>query len=94
VFSTGGGEVLAKSMSVPFLGRIPLDPRLTVACDQGKSLHELLTNPQSLKALKDFVQQLLEKESTPSPVHANQSDDNNRSSPLNLKPNPPSNHNS
>jgi len=35
VFGTGGGESLAKEMSVPFLGRVPLDPAVVAAGDQG-----------------------------------------------------------
>jgi ATP-binding protein involved in chromosome partitioning len=35
VFGTGGGEALAKEMSVPFLGRVPLDPAVVTAGDQG-----------------------------------------------------------
>lgn len=35
VFGTGGGEALAEEMSVPFLGRIPLDPAVVAAGDQG-----------------------------------------------------------
>jgi len=35
VFGTGGGESLAKEMSVPFLGRIPLDPAVVMAGDDG-----------------------------------------------------------
>jgi len=62
VFSTGGGEALAKQMNVPFLGRLPLDPQLTVACDQGKGFLEWHSKSQSLKALKDFVQQLIQKD--------------------------------
>lgn len=35
VFGTGGGEALAREMSVPFLGRVPLDPAVVTAGDQG-----------------------------------------------------------
>jgi hypothetical protein len=36
IFSSGGGERMAHEMRVPFLGRIPIDPRLGQACDQGR----------------------------------------------------------
>jgi ATP-binding protein involved in chromosome partitioning len=36
IFSSGGGERMAREMRVPFLGRIPIDPRLGQACDQGQ----------------------------------------------------------
>ena len=35
VFGTGGGEKLAQEMSLPFLGRIPLDPAVREAGDAG-----------------------------------------------------------
>jgi len=35
--SSGGAEAMAKDMGVPFLGRIPLDPTIARACDEGKS---------------------------------------------------------
>ncbi|MEE9604320.1 MAG: Mrp/NBP35 family ATP-binding protein [Candidatus Scalindua sp.] len=37
VFKSGGGERIADKMSVPFLGRIPLDPAITNSCDEGKA---------------------------------------------------------
>lgn len=36
IFGAGGGEDMAKSMGVPFLGRIPIDPAVRETCDQGK----------------------------------------------------------
>lgn len=35
ILRVGGGEKLAKEMDVPFLGRIPLDPRLSECSDEG-----------------------------------------------------------
>lgn len=35
VFKIGGGERAAKEMDVPFLGRIPIDPEISVQCDGG-----------------------------------------------------------
>jgi ATP-binding protein involved in chromosome partitioning len=45
IFSRGGGERAARELGVPFLGRIPLDPRLVVAGDAGRPL--LLSEPDS-----------------------------------------------
>jgi len=36
IFKTGGGERMAAEMGVPFLGRIPIDPAVGEACDDGK----------------------------------------------------------
>ena len=38
--TTGGGEQLAKEIGVPFLGKIPLDPRIGKACDSGVNFIE------------------------------------------------------
>ena len=48
-FQTGGGEKLAKRLGVPFLGSIPLDPRISQCSDEGKPF--ILENdaPESLK---------------------------------------------
>ncbi|MFC1800092.1 iron-sulfur cluster carrier protein MrpORP [Candidatus Eisenbacteria bacterium] len=35
VFKSGGAERLARKMSVPFLGRIPVTPEVVEACDRG-----------------------------------------------------------
>lgn len=35
IFSSGGGESLAEEMGVPFLGKIPLDPEVVRAGDEG-----------------------------------------------------------
>jgi ATP-binding protein involved in chromosome partitioning len=35
VFGTGGGERLATELGVPLLGKVPLDPALREACDEG-----------------------------------------------------------
>lgn len=37
IFQTGGGERMAAEMSVPFLGSIPIDPRIVEASDRGTS---------------------------------------------------------
>ncbi|MBW1872653.1 MAG: Mrp/NBP35 family ATP-binding protein, partial [Deltaproteobacteria bacterium] len=36
IFTAGGGESMAKDMSVPFLGTIPIDPQVVTAGDTGK----------------------------------------------------------
>ena len=35
VFSTGGGKRTAEELNVPFLGALPLDPRIAIAGDAG-----------------------------------------------------------
>ncbi|MHC1625765.1 MAG: Mrp/NBP35 family ATP-binding protein [Methanoculleaceae archaeon] len=36
LFGKGGGEKAAKEFNVPFLGRIPIDPEMRKACDEGR----------------------------------------------------------
>lgn len=50
-FQNGGGEKLAETLSVPFLGRIPLDPRISECSDRGEPF--ILEN-NSLPATKAF----------------------------------------
>ena len=35
LFKVGGGERAARELGVPFLGRIPIDPRMVISCDAG-----------------------------------------------------------
>eukprot|EP00041_Stephanoeca_diplocostata_P017945 m.371658 g.371658 ORF g.371658 m.371658 type:complete len:385 (-) comp20868_c0_seq6:4610-5764(-) len=39
--SSGGAQKMADEMGVPFLGSIPIDPRIGKACDEGKSFIEV-----------------------------------------------------
>ncbi|EEB07872.1 iron-sulfur cluster assembly ATPase Nbp35 [Schizosaccharomyces japonicus yFS275] len=53
IANTGGGEALAAEFSIPFLGRVPLDPRITQACDYGKSfVDECPESPASEAIIK------------------------------------------
>ncbi|MDD4455394.1 MAG: P-loop NTPase, partial [Candidatus Methanomethylophilaceae archaeon] len=36
IFGKGGGEKEAKTLGVPFLGAIPLDPEMRKAADEGR----------------------------------------------------------
>ncbi len=51
VFKRGGGEAAAMELGLPFLGRIPLDPRIVVGGDAGKPF--VLQHPDS-EAAKAF----------------------------------------
>lgn len=49
--STGGAARMAAEMNVPFLGSIPLDPRLARACDEGKNFLKEFPDSPATKAL-------------------------------------------
>jgi ATP-binding protein involved in chromosome partitioning len=51
VFSVGGGERVAIDMGVPFLGKIPLDPRVSTDMDAGTPF--IVVHPDS-SAAKSF----------------------------------------
>ena len=53
IFKTGGGQRVAEKYSVPFLGRIPIDPRICEASDRGHPF--VMENPDS-PAAKAFAQ--------------------------------------
>jgi Mrp family chromosome partitioning ATPase len=56
--ATGGGRALAKEMGIPFLGSVPLDPRIGMACDYGESFFDSFADSPACKALKDVVRGL------------------------------------
>ena len=58
--TTGGGEALSKELGVPFLGSVPLDPRIGRACDNGESFLDLYPDSPATTAILDVVDKLLE----------------------------------
>lgn len=59
LFKSGGGERLARETGFKFLGRIPLDPRLVIASDEGKPF--VLEHPTSAaaKAFDQIIEPIL-----------------------------------
>ena len=49
--STGGAKKMCEDMGVPFLGAIPLDPRLGRACDEGLAYFEVVPDSPAVTAL-------------------------------------------
>ncbi|CAN6629946.1 cytosolic Fe-S cluster assembly factor Nbp35p [Trichomonascus vanleenenianus] len=56
--TTGGGEALAKEMNVPFLGKVPLDPRIGKACDYGESFFDEYPDSPAATALLDIIDKI------------------------------------
>lgn len=58
VFGEGGGEKIASEMKAPFLGSIPLDPRISTATDAGTPF--IIAEPDSLaaKAFDSIVEKI------------------------------------
>lgn len=59
--TTGGGAALAKEMGIPFLGEVPLDPRIGMACDYGESFFSHYPDSPACKALRNVVTGLAEQ---------------------------------
>ncbi|MCF8106299.1 MAG: Mrp/NBP35 family ATP-binding protein [Desulfohalobiaceae bacterium] len=60
IFHSGGGERLARESNIPFLGRIPLDPKMVRAADQGQSLLESDEENPTTRAFRAVIKPLLE----------------------------------
>ena len=60
LFGKGGADRIVNDERVPLIGRIPLDPNLSIMMDQGKPL--ALNNPDSeaAKAFKNITDRILE----------------------------------
>jgi len=55
IFKSGGGRLMAEEMNVPFLGRIPLDPAMVNAGDDGKPSVEHQAASPATKAFGGIV---------------------------------------
>ncbi len=62
LFKTGGGEALAAEAGVPFLARIPLDPRIVEAGDAGTPLAASGTDGEAAAAFAAIVKGLTARE--------------------------------
>ncbi|XP_078692427.1 cytosolic Fe-S cluster assembly factor nubp1-B-like [Branchiostoma floridae x Branchiostoma belcheri] len=58
--TTGGAEKMSADMGVPFLGRLPLDPRIGKCCDEGKSFLSVEPDSPAAKAYKEVIQRVEE----------------------------------
>ena len=58
IFSHGGGENAAKELSVPFLGRIPIELDVRIGGDLGKPITAVKPDHQISKTFKDVASQI------------------------------------
>jgi len=54
IFKSGGGEKAARELGVPFLGRIPFDPRIVETSDSGKPFIEVFPDSEPAKAIEEI----------------------------------------
>ena len=59
LFKKGGGEVAARELNVPFLGRVPIDPQIVVNGDAGKPYVIAFPESQAAKNLKQVADKCL-----------------------------------
>jgi len=60
IFKSGGGELMAGQMNVPFLGRIPIDPQIVQACDSGRPFVYHYNQTETAKAFEKVLNPVLE----------------------------------
>lgn len=56
--TTGGARRLAKETGIPFLGVVPLDPRIGLACDVGESFFDAYPDSPACAALQGVVRRV------------------------------------
>ena len=59
--TTGGARKLAKETDIPFLGAVPLDPRIGMACDYGESFFDNFPDSPACAALRRVVERVGEE---------------------------------
>lgn len=58
---TGGAQKMCKDMGVPFLGTLPLDPRVARACDEGENfIDKYGPNTTTVKALNSIIGRIIQ----------------------------------
>jgi len=60
LFKIGGGEKAALELGVPFLGRIPMDPRIVQLCDSGKPFVAEGADSEAKTAFMGLTQKLVD----------------------------------
>jgi Mrp family chromosome partitioning ATPase len=60
LFKVGGGERAARELNIPFLGRIPIDPRVVERCDSGEPFVADTIESDTKTAFEEIVQRALD----------------------------------
>jgi len=61
IFGQGGGEKTAASLDLPFLGCVPLDPRLRQCADEGTPMVDAMPDAPASVALKGIAEDILQR---------------------------------
>ena len=60
VLRSGGGKRITESMGVPFLGAIPLDPKIAEACDSGLAFIAAYQYSSTAKAMQKIIRPIVD----------------------------------
>jgi ATP-binding protein involved in chromosome partitioning len=58
IFGRGGGRRVAEEMNIPFLGEVPIDPRIREGGDDGRPIVHVAPESEAGQALRDIAQNL------------------------------------
>lgn len=59
IFKSGGAEKLAEAYKIPFLGRIPIDPSITITGDEGKPFMLFYPDSEPAKAFSKVIDKVI-----------------------------------
>lgn len=59
IFSAGGGETMANELGITFLGKIPIDPNIVVACDSGRTYLHQFRESSATQSFNHSIQRIM-----------------------------------
>ncbi|QSH40991.1 Mrp/NBP35 family ATP-binding protein [Lentisphaerota bacterium ZTH] len=62
IFSSGGGRKLAEDMKVPFLGKVPIDPAVVQAGDEGTPFVNAYGGTDTAREFNEIIQPIIDLE--------------------------------
>lgn len=74
IFGHGGGRRTAEMLGVPFLGEVPIDPRVVVGGDTGEPIVVMEPNAPASAAFRDLAQSVLRQIETGTVGHTHDHD--------------------
>ena len=78
IFGHGGGQKTAVMLGVPFLGEVPIDPKVVVGGDTGEPI--VVSDPSSpaAQAFRELARQVVEQAESGMAGHTHGSDEHHR----------------
>jgi Mrp family chromosome partitioning ATPase len=65
ILSSGGGKRIAEDMGVPFLGSIPMDPKIAEACDSGRAFIQHYAATPTAEIMRSIIRPIAALEDRP-----------------------------